>query len=466
VGADYLGARYALEHGQAAQVILLNVQEPRSTELTVWAAAIDEPQLFPSTLAIVETSGRVPSISLESWDGGIDGDRRHVRYRRVRVGGLDAGRRYRFELRHGGLVLGTAAGDTLPNRLPSLDERPFTILLGSCFARQNDGAGEVGRAFSLLPSGARPSLKILCGDQVYLDGFGLQTVFSAIDRAGLTDRFIETYAKAWTQEPGFGTMLRGGATLFSSDDHDYWNNAPNSSVTAPQTYLPGVADRWWAIASGMFEAFQRRLNQPQRTFAIGDLSLYLADTRIERSRGQSAFMSEPELRGLESWAASLTGPGLLVVGQLIFTPRGSFIDRLKDLGLADFEAQYERLVRALRGAPHSVVILTGDVHFGRVVRTQLGMGPEIIEVVASPLTLIFPGNNWKPAPSRFPTDGPADLPGWPVTTDAGYNINEDHFATLEFARSGAFVRMRVRAWPIHTVGLPPWPTHQAEFMLQ
>ena len=53
---------------------------------------------------------------------------------------------------------------TLPERVPSLEERPFTILLGSCFAQKKDGAGNVGRTFALLPSDVRPDLKLLCGD--------------------------------------------------------------------------------------------------------------------------------------------------------------------------------------------------------------------------------------------------------------------------------------------------------------
>lgn len=449
-------------------MISFAVQEPRSTTLALWAAVIDQQELSPAGLTIVESLGRVPPIALGKWDDQIGGRIRKVSYRRTIIGGLEPGRRYRFELRLGGRALVTAAGDTLPEELPGIDARPYTILLGSCFARQNDGGGEVGRAFGLLPSGSRPDLKVLCGDQVYLDGFGLQTIFTAVDREGLTDRFIDSYARAWGQHPGFGTLLRDGATLFSSDDHDYWNNAPNPSITAPQTFLPGVADTWWALARQLVEVFQRRLSAPERTFAIGNVSLYLADTRIERSRDRSMFMSEADLRQVESWLANLKGPGLLVVGQLVFAGPAGWTGRFTDWGLPDFEVQYRRLVRAIRAARHSVVILTGDVHFGRVARAQLGAGPEIIEVVASPLTLIFPlpPNTWKAAPSRFPSAGAADLPGWPVSTDQGYITNEDHFATLEFARSGAFVRMTVRAWPIHTGGLAPRPTHKAEFWLQ
>jgi hypothetical protein len=455
-------------HPEADALIFFGVHEPRATELTLWTAAVDEPLFSPGSLTVVETSGLAAVVSLDGWDGEVIGQTRAVQYRRVVVGNLVSGRRYRFELRQDGRTLATATGDTLPDRLPGLDERPFTILLGSCFARQNDGGGELGRAYGLLPSGARPDLKVLCGDQVYLDGFGLQTIFTAVDPAGLTDRFIDSYAKAWGQDPGFGAFLRDGATLFSSDDHDYWNNAPNPSITAPQTFDATVRGSWWAIASQLVDAFQWRGWPPRRAFAIGQLSLYLADTRIERSPGRATFMSEPELAQLESWTRNLKGPGLLVVGQLVFAARAGWTGQFMDWGLPDFQEQYHRLVRALRTAPHSIVVLTGDVHYGRVANSQFGEGPEIIEIVASPLTLIFPfpPHTWKAAPGLFPADPDPNLPGWPIQTNLGYNIEEDHFATIEFAGAGGSVRMTVRAWPIHTAGLPPRATRQAEFRLQ
>ena len=54
----------------------------------------------------------------------------------------------------------------------------------------------------------------------------------------------------------------------------------------------------------------------------------------------------------------------------VFASPGSLTERLADLGLPDYE-QYEDLVRILCRTRHSVVILTGDVHFGRVARCSL-----------------------------------------------------------------------------------------------
>ena len=42
-------------------------------------------------------------------------------------------------------------------------------MLGSCFFAREDPNGNVGRTYMNLPSAARPHIKFLCGDQVYLD---------------------------------------------------------------------------------------------------------------------------------------------------------------------------------------------------------------------------------------------------------------------------------------------------------
>ena len=53
--------------------------------------------------------------------------------------------------------------------LPTFEEKPFTVLLASCFCKREDDEGAVGRTYAQLPAGSRPDVKILCGDQVYLD---------------------------------------------------------------------------------------------------------------------------------------------------------------------------------------------------------------------------------------------------------------------------------------------------------
>ena len=182
---------------------------------------------------------------------------------------------------------------------------------------------------------------------------------------GLRERHLANYASAWDQTGGFRELLRAGGTYFSSDDHDFWNNAPNATVIARDTWSQDGRANWRDAARTMYDAFQRPIDRAPTSFTVGDLSVFVADTRLDRTEGTEAFATDAQLSAIESWIHGLQGPGCLVVGQLVFSGRAGWKGRWMDYGLADF-GSYRRLVEALLSAEHSIVILTGDVHFGRV----------------------------------------------------------------------------------------------------
>ena len=427
----------------------------QSTSATMWAAAVDEDE-DPGALEVVTAGGR--RAALGSWDHRLTGGRRRVDIRRVRLEGLAPRTRQRVELRRGGTTLATATVGTLPDRLPGPEERPFTVLIGSCFAQRRDGAGSVGRTFDMLPAGARPDLKILCGDQVYLDAPSFWTVFPAVSTGELRRRLLQSYLDSWGQDPGFRTLLAGGPNAFTSDDHDFWNNAPNASITAPATLVAPLRRRWLTEARALYRAFQRPETPRLTVMTMDGLSICVADVRVDRTEGDEAFMSPADLQAVRDWATSLRSPGCLALGQLLFAAPASRIGRHMDMGLPDYR-QFPALVDALSGAPHSIVILTGDVHFGRVAVCELGDGREIVEIVASPLALVgpIPKNDWRRAPELFPAEA---IPGSiqrPIRTEAAYQYNGNHFATVEFSRSGGRVRLKVQAWPTENRGRLPSP---------
>ncbi len=89
---------------------------------------------------------------------------------------------------------------------------------------------------------------------------------------------------------------------------------------------------------------------------------------------------------LEAWAKNLKGPGVLVLPQPLLKAGGSKTDRtLRRL------PGVRPLRRDLRGArsaartPHDILILTGDIHTGRLSSAEIvGLPGEIYELVASP----------------------------------------------------------------------------------
>ena len=121
---------------------------------------------------------------------------------------------------------------------------------------------------------------------------------------------------------------------------------------------------------------------------------------------------------------------------------------IKDYGLPDFVKQYEELKGYLRESQHSIVILTGDVHFGRIAETSLRreLGTKLFEVISSPMQLV-PGakGEYKDAPQVFGE----------VSSKLDFSHGQDHFLTVEFkAASPQRVSMFPRYWPIAKGGMP------------
>jgi len=267
---------------------------------------------------------------------------------------------------------------TLPAAIPALGQKPFTIALGSCFANQDD-KGRVSAAYKALyengDESVRPDVTFLVGDQVYLDlGFASLIPFSQFIRR----RFAKRYAANWHD---LSDVFTRGATWMLPDDHDYWNDFPFNDlpILALQSLkFPVVREKWIAAANdGVFNIQSSRLLE---IIEIGqDLSICLANARTTRT--EQGFMAEAEFTKLLEWARSLRTPGVLVVQQLLLDEAGG-----EERNLVSFTHQYQALVEALASTGNDILVLSGDVHFGRIASVELAGGGRLTEVVSSPLT--------------------------------------------------------------------------------
>jgi hypothetical protein len=380
-----------------------------------------------------------------------------LRYQRVTLTGLEPRKNYAVELRVGGTVEAAGQVRTLPTMLPSPPDDPFTVLLGSCFCAPRDEEGAVGNTYFHLPPRERPDVKILCGDQVYLDhpaGHFLRYTHTADE---MEMKFFENYVRVWTQSgiaAGFRELLRNGANYFSSDDHELWNNAPSWATVVRDSWTPTGREQWLRIGRELYHAFQAESAVEQ--FSVRPLSFCIADTRIDRDGNLQKFMLDADFQKMGAWIHGLQGPGVLVLGQPILTEKKGFWGRFSDWNLPNY-AQYRDLVQVIRSSNHSIVILTGDVHYGRVASCSLTPGVELIEIISSPTALVndLVGKKWNPAPDVFPA---SDMPGVakaPVRTESAFTLTDNHFLTLQFSRSGAQVQMTVKAWPTSNPGSKP-----------
>jgi hypothetical protein len=432
--------------------------EVSATTATIWIGAIDEP-FSASQIRLVSNLGEHTLAA--PWEHWVSQDgTHHLDYQRVTVTGLPARASMIVHLLVNGQPQADARLSTLPSQLPTLEEKPFTVLLGSCFCKREDAEGTVGRTYVQLPSGSRPDVKILCGDQVYLDDPWAHYLWYTHDSAELEGEFFRNYRDTWMQELGFRQLLTQGANYFSPDDHEYWNNAPNAATVIRDTWSRGSRQEWFTTARQFYQMFQS--SAPIITFGVGSLSFLIADTRSNRSSDETDFMLPTDLQAVAQWIQNLPGPGVLVVGQPLFSEKAGLLrGTFADWNLSDF-SQYGQLARLLVQSPHSIVILSGDVHYGRIAWCTPISGGELIEVISSPMSLVdqLAEGSWAEAPNLFPPFALSGVVRTQVQTLAAetFSPNTSHFLTLEFAATGARVRMIVRFWPIGRHGSNPGPS--------
>lgn len=415
---------------------------------------INEPRPLPA-LSLQSNVGQHP---LGAWSS-LEGNGFTLDYQRVTVTNLTPGGRYEFLLNANGATVANCRLRTLPDRLPSFGEADFIVLLASCFCSAQDIKGSFGWTFHELPGSERPDIKILSGDQVYLDDPAPHFLLHTHTKAELMSRHFENYRRTWLQEGvggGFRGLLQDGANYFSSDDHEFWNNAPSWASLIRDSWTATGRQNWMDVALALYKAFQT--DKSFITFDIGQLSFFIADTRMKRSADQTSFMDPVDIAQLQTWVSRLRGLGVLVIGQPVLSARAGWRGKLTDWNLPDY-TQYGDLVRALDRTNHSILILTGDVHYGRVARCQLKPDVELIEVISSPTALVnkLVGGKWNAAPPRYPA---FDVPGAfsrGVNTDANFTITDNHFLTLAFSSIGQRTRVLIKAWPIVGEGQPVNP---------
>lgn len=367
------------------------------------------------------------------------------RHGRVQFDPLPPDRRIRFELQDGhGRVLDVAHMTTLPAKLGG-PEAPLTLLLGSCFSRSDDEG--VGTAVQRLPAASRPRLKLLCGDQVYLDTGRIR--LGATSEA--TRRLLAgNYWHSFNQQPdGFGDVLREGGNFFLSDDHEFFNNAPFPTVVAWRTREERYRERYLDAARAMYRAWQG--DYPGlHGFDLPPLSLRLLETRLSRDRRLQQLTSDADAVALDAWIATLSGPGVLVLGQPLFDEPARNPDGFTgDANLPSYR-QYGALLASLGRSRHPLLLLSGDVHFGRLAQCELPGNVRALELISSPLAQLWgAAGRFRAAPRSLARSAGSRFQAREVVTDPHFRSERDHFLTLDFWNVGGHVHLSVKRWRVN-----------------
>ncbi|MGH7388037.1 MAG: hypothetical protein ACREM3_01075 [Candidatus Rokuibacteriota bacterium] len=286
----------------------------------------------------------------------------------------------------------------LPARL-ELDGPPLTVLLVSCYHHSTDG-GLYGERLPRIASGiSAPDLCVFMGDQVYLDLPTLQDFHD--DPVWLAARFEQDYVRNWFGE-AFARGLGQGPLAFLPDDHEYWNNYPHVSPFIQNSWTPAGQGNWRRAAQALYRGFQLggdgELGDPLE-LDVEPLSLFLVDSRSERDADLTRLLSARASERLLAWSVRVATDarlvaGVMVTGQsLLETPVGGVKGSIADFALADYEQPYRQLLQAVTAIVEGgkqVLLLTGDVHWGRVssVRDRQRDRIAMHEIISSPSSLV------------------------------------------------------------------------------
>lgn len=320
------------------------------------------------------------------------------------------------------------------------------VLIGSCYYLPDD-RGKLASAYDNLREQDRPHLRIHAGDQLYLDAGALPDGPTAFDRTHAR------YRQYW-QEPGNARYLRGGLTLFTPDDHDFWNDYPYR-----MPHLTRSGDAEWMeharAAQALFDAYQGLGNPEGRSWFsldLGLVSLFVLDTRSNRGtktrNPPERLFDPPQGQALLEWSATLNKPGVVVSAMPLFQPAaGKILFGLftTDHNLLSFPSDARKIWRAVEEAPFGVMMVAGDVHHGVVTEWRTGSPGAVrqhYEVVASPLSLL----GWPLAGKREAKRQPGGLQlgenlGRRDPAKTSFGTSTDHFALLRFNRDTQSVRV-------------------------
>lgn len=341
-----------------------------------------------------------------------------------------------------------------PLRLPALPtELPadgLTFVVGSCFWHDSDKEGHFADALKAVPAAWRPTFKLLIGDQVYLDwppDACPDTEGRAVEICG------GRYEEYWG-DPAYREALASGPNFFTCDDHEFWNNYPERQ--------PHIARSWQRhheeyerACQTLYDLYQASANPGGRRwfrFRTGGVSFFVADTRSQRERfrsdGRAHFMPEAAWKDLEAWGRALTGPGVLVLGQPIFQEEGKWTDH----ALSNFTDDYDRLWRVIEattagqgtadGRPHDILVISGDIHTGRISVGRNAVGASVYELICSPSSMISPGkSSYTQPPTRFSVGRVGHQRPW--TVDVHRFLTLDNHMGLVRLRPGTNGRVAV-----------------------
>ena len=200
----------------------------------------------------------------------------------------------------------------------------------------------------------------------------------------------------------------------------------------------------------------------EAVFEVGDLTFFLLDGRSDRTSAYGepnrGFATRSALDRLVGALEGVGGPIVLVLPQPLVTGSGSLWDKIGDwfgntfhlkgdYTLPDYPEQYGELCEAILRGRRDVLVLTGDIHWSRLVRIahRGSASRNVFEATSSPLSRIPSLPLGLGDPSVGSSDGRLEWRSGSTGWDQRFAAVDRHtYATAEFVRGSAGFDVRLR----------------------
>jgi len=351
------------------------------------------------------------------------------------------------------------------------------MAIGSCYCEATDKGAEHWSVLKSFGLDNPLRLRVLCGDQVYLDlsqASGNPIIMNAPNP-------WERYPEHW-ESRRFRAFLAALPTVVLADDHEFWNDYPHGNAyllwdeSQPNGPLGQKMNRAFAVFQAALnldpaavvddgQEIDRLLSEEAPTFLLdlGLLQLFVLDTRTRRTRYDASrprFTAGPWLQRAIQWIQNLTTPGVLLVSQPMVEQRTSWFKRkthtMGDVNLPDYDEDFADLWEAILAAGHDVLVVSGDIHWSRLyqIARPLNPGREVFEFISSPLARIpFGTPGLGEANGKVEWQRSNGTAYWTRYADCADN-SDQLYGTLTLTPQGAAVGSPVKVEAV-LWGLPP-----------
>jgi hypothetical protein len=273
---------------------------------------------------------------------------------------------------------------TLPTRIPP---EGLSFIAATCYYDGFHYGAKLRAALSMPYLGLRSAFQLWAGDNLYMD----VPVFrnSTTPHGDTLQRYLDYFTRS---EYRRARALHTNFTTY--DDHEFWNNFPESQIWLGRSSGSDRAD-YIDAGQGCVKLFQSSVNPSpvadglSYRFDLAPVSFFVADMRTYRTKHDAAtprMMTKLDLAALIDWARTLQGPGVLVLGQPLWIEAGGY----GDYNTPFFTLENQAIWKALREAPYDILVVTGDVHHSRVLKLSFADSPNrnVYEFCTSPASHI------------------------------------------------------------------------------